>query len=177
MKSKREKWEYRETVESLKEQIGAKNKDQRRRLDLDVSDCALSSWATGHTLSLLRRKLELAENGWKATFLALEDLDGNPVRAKRIRTRYGWRWMLVDEAGRSLGKFAPYMPKRESTLAKYGLREVEVEMLAYAKLEGSGTGTGGAVWVEVFPTEDDPRFEKQEVNDEGRIDCNQRRGP
>ena len=54
----------------------------------------------------------------------LADMDGVWVAAKAIPTRYGMKWGVLDGTGDNIVEWVPYMPKRSSTLAKYGYQEV-----------------------------------------------------
>lgn len=101
------------------------------------TDGFLSQWASGMMGNLYETCAQVAENGGKASFPALFDLEGNPVNARLIEGKYDWCWMLLDEQGHSTSKFAPHAPSRPSTLAKRGLMEKQVEADALVTLVGS----------------------------------------
>jgi hypothetical protein len=110
------------------------------------TDGALSQWAHSVNGQLERLKAELAEADGKWTFSHLHTLDGLPVKAKVIKTRFGSAWALLDEAGNFTGTFISE-GLRPATLAKKGFQMLDVELPAYAKLAGSGTGLAGALTV------------------------------
>lgn len=93
------------------------------------------------------RNAEIADNGGKAEFNALFDLDGNLVNAKVIRGNYGLCWALLDGdtygEGRIVGKFIGAFPKRLSTMSKKGYYEGTVRRDAYATIAGGGKGLAG----------------------------------
>lgn len=145
--------EIREIIAAHESRVDARHENARRIGDDDACHLGLSAWGEGLTATLLERELELSERGWTASFPRLADLEGNEIPARVIDSRFGRCWMLLDEKGESTGTFAPYRPKRPSTLERRGYREIEVERPAFARLEGDGRGLSGRVWVEIVERE------------------------
>lgn len=63
------------------------------------TDGFMSQWAADKVAQDYDRLATLAENGGKAHFLALTDLDGNLLDAKYVETRYGWSWAVRNPDG------------------------------------------------------------------------------
>lgn len=98
---------------------------------LDLEDCALSSWADGqmqryHSLAiaLLENGKVLGTNGPAAEKLILWDTKANEeVDAQTIRTQYGTCWLLDDDpAGKFGRRFIP-IGKRSRVQKQLGLEE------------------------------------------------------
>ena len=85
------------------------------------TDGFLSQWANDITARRHELDALIAEQDGTYTFkgIRLEQLDGTPVDARMVETRYGMRWR-VD----STDEWLPVQPKRVETLAKRGYREV-----------------------------------------------------
>lgn len=110
------------------------------------TDGFLSQWASGLSAQVHRANAKVAEAGGMGLFgrTKLVTLDGEETDARAVETRFGTRWRLD-----STDEWLAYKPKRESTLAKRGYREVEVTEVAPAKARiiGTGTGLSGRAWV------------------------------
>lgn len=132
---------------------------QHRRADekLDPTDCALSTWAEGHAMRLLRTQLSLAWQEWMAWFPHLEDQRGCHVPAKLIVGRYGLVWSLMDSAGRFMGKFISAKP---GSYRSHGVRVGWTLSPAHAALASPRGATGPAnnIWVEVRRDSDEMSF-------------------
>jgi hypothetical protein len=109
------------------------------------TDGALSQWAHGLNEGKEHLAAQIADNGGVWEFDGLFDLDGNLVPAKEIETRYGWSWMLLDEAGRCDGWFNESKAKKDETRirnnAKKGFYVGRVRVPAYAALAGGNVCT------------------------------------
>jgi hypothetical protein len=86
------------------------------------TDGALSQWASGISRDKYMLMAQLADNGWISTFRCLFTLDGQWVPSVEIEGKWGLRWMVLDESGKTL-EFVPYHPARRSTLANRGYTE------------------------------------------------------
>lgn len=132
----------------------AKNcyKAEQESFDRCDTDGFLSQWADRCTAKVYNALAVLAENNGKAFFTKLADLEtGEEINAKVINSRYGACWMILDSEGNATGEFAPYKPARESTLAKRGYKEIEVERYAVVAERCS---EGGAFWTVYLETND-----------------------
>jgi len=116
------------------------------------TDGFMSQWASGVNAQKARLAADIAEQGGTWEFPALFDLDGNPVPAKLIETRYGWAWALLDPentSGRFLGFFnesyARDEKRRVATNARKGYYVGTVRVPAFAKLAGGNVCTVTAV--------------------------------
>ena len=114
------------------------------------TDGCLSQWAHDQNARIYQALAALADNGGKATFDYLADLDGNIVNAKVIPGKFGSCWMILDENGQATGEFAPWNPARASTLAKRGYKEIEVEREAVIM---TSSGGGYSLNVYAYPAE------------------------
>lgn len=111
--------------------------DQVRRLDCDVEDVALSSWASSQMIgfeAFAIRALELgAKNGIDGPAVEVPILryvsDKVAVAARIVLTKYGLRWHVdgaMDQA--EIGK--EWLPTNEKSLAKLGLYQSSVVLPA-----------------------------------------------
>lgn len=120
------------------------------------TDGFLSQWANNLAGTRHLLEAELAEKNGKSEFLALFDLEGNPVPAKLISTRYGTAWLLLasdDPCGDTKGivgnPTARKPERRAATLARKGYRVGFVNARArVGTIGGNGTGLSGAVSVQ-----------------------------
>jgi hypothetical protein len=117
------------TLEWHKAEIERNKEDNMRRLDYDVSDCALSSWASSQMISFHHKAIEALtlglENGstepmWYVTKLFL---NGEPVKAKVVESRFGQCWCLETPVGGR--KFVP-MGENSRVQKSLGLKEDKV---------------------------------------------------
>jgi len=118
-----------------------------------------SQAASGLNAQLNRRLATIADNGGKAEFLALLDLDGNIVPAKLIKGNYGQSFGVFEsfedmKNGRVIQWVNPFV-KRRSTLANKGYKLGMVEAPAHACHAGGGKGMAGiaSVYVHTFMME------------------------
>ena len=90
----------------------------------------MSQWASGMNAAKARAEARIAEAGgqWRFERTVLETLEGEATDGRMCNTRYGQRWRLD-----STDQWLPFMPARESTLAKKGYRERIIEETAPAK--------------------------------------------
>ena len=109
------------------------------------TDGALSQWASGVTARLHDLQARIVERGGLYEFPALFTTDGDWVPAKVIDGQYGPCWMILDTDGNATGEFAPYRPKRATTLTKRGYREGRV--LRPAKADTADRGSIVSVYV------------------------------
>lgn len=116
----------------------AVERNTRRDADqLDVEDCALSHFADQWGSMLNEAKARLVENDFQHEFTALFDLEGNEVKAKMVKTRFGYRWMVMDENGDAVEWLPlPSSDRQHKNLEKKGYREGTVKRTAWVKLEG-----------------------------------------
>ncbi|RPE39801.1 hypothetical protein EDD90_2819 [Streptomyces sp. Ag109_O5-1] len=110
------------------------------------TDGALSQWSHGLNEGKQHLAAQIAENGGMWEFDGLFDLDGNLVPAKEIETRFGYAWLLLDDNGRSTGRFfneskAKSEERRIAAHAKRGFYVGRVRVPAYAALAGGGVCT------------------------------------
>jgi hypothetical protein len=143
-------------VKTLREEARAAELSAQESFERCDTDGFLSQWASGLTAQLKRRQADLLEEGGKAWFTTLADLDGNWVPSKLVDTRYGTRWVLLDANGRFIqGSWMGAFPRRRSTMTRKGFREVQGLWPAVAKMQGSGTGLSGTAWVATVKAADD----------------------
>ena len=84
---------------------------------------------------------EVAERGGVWTFLQLADLDGNPLDAKEVQTRYGYSWMITHADGK-VSWFSESQAsngaRRAAANARKGYKFLDVEMEAVVITTGNG---------------------------------------
>jgi hypothetical protein len=118
--------------EQLKAEAAQHEQDAHESFERCDTDGFLSQWASGMMASLKRAQARIEEQGGRAIFtrVRLAKLDSSEIvrEAKLIETRFGRRWRID-----STDEWLPYQPKRESTLAKSGYRELTEYQLAPAK--------------------------------------------
>jgi len=127
------------TAEDYMNMASGKYRQAEESFERCDTDGYLSQWASSIMANVYRHLADLAENGGKAEFLALADLEGNEVSAKVINGRYGPCWAIMDGSGNFTGKFVNYRPARESTLRKKGYQEIYVERKAAVQTYGDLT--------------------------------------
>jgi hypothetical protein len=144
------------TATRLRDEAAALDAATAASFDRCDTDGFVTHWANDLNASLKRAKASIIEAGGVATFPALVDADtGEWVPSKLINGKYGTCWAILGPDGKFTGKFVTAFPKRESTMLRKGFRETEGVWPADARLDGSGTGLSGNVWVATFKTCDD----------------------
>jgi hypothetical protein len=115
------------------------------------TDGFLSQWGSQQMGALERRQADIAAAGgvWTFSRLQLVTAAGEATDARLVETRYGAKWRLD-----STDQWLPVQPKRESTLAKHGYREVTETEVAPAKAihwaPAGARGLSGATSVQVI---------------------------
>jgi hypothetical protein len=133
------------TPDELRAQARQHDQDAYDSFERCDTDGALSQWASGINAQRLRLQADIVERGGVSCFLTLFTLDGRFQPAKPIETRYGWRWMLLDDEGKRTGEFLPYLPARRDTLAKRGYLEGHAYFPAKADCVGGKSITSVSV--------------------------------
>ena len=171
------------TAAELRAEASQREQDARDSFERCDTDGALSQWASGIGAQRLRLQADIVDQGGVARFLTLFTLDGRFQPAKAIQTRYGMRWMILDENGNRTGDFAPYLPKRRDTLAKRGYLEGYAYFPAKADYrEGrGGLVTVSVVTVKTVPEHEHPveietvdRWETKETDFQTCVECGRR---
>jgi hypothetical protein len=128
------------------------------------TDGFLSQWGNGLMAQQRRMEATLAEAGGVAAFPQLTDLDGTPVPAKLVETRFGTKFAVFATAadvtkhhGDVLAWVDPFV--RAKTLAKKGLVLVHVLAPARVVMSGGGRGTSGAMNVRPVRVRTDGGFD------------------
>lgn len=129
-----------EDYERMAREVAARNGEMLERNGGDLDDCFVSAACNDVMVRVYKMLAELVREGGKHYFIVLKTLDGQPVKAKVIRNRYGKTvWMIQDENDQATG-FAPYLPARSETLARKGYMEVEEALPAAVRLVANGRG-------------------------------------
>lgn len=143
-----------ELLQQLLKSIGRDQQLQVDRLDKDVEDVALSTWATGWTLRENEAKINILKNGGMAKFYTTElcYLDGSPTGAKLCNTKFGRSYRLETDEG--VKWINPDV--KPTTLEKKGFKLVEYAEIkpAWVKLDGDGKGMAGmfSVYLKTYPS-------------------------
>lgn len=135
--------------------------------------CDTDGFASQHVHGLSAEKSDLAaqiaENGSRAAFPALFDLDGNLVAAKLVRVpdRYSYgqpvaKWVvLTDDDPRSRATaWITAFPARRSTMVRKGYTEGTVLAPAKADFAGGGKGMAGIANVRAVAVRTDGGFSR-----------------
>jgi hypothetical protein len=149
-----------ETIDYHTAEIEAHKARNMERLDRDVSDVALSTWASdsmmrAHAVAIEALKLG-AENGIDGPAGLFPRLmqNGREVAAKIVDGQYGRVWLLSDiEAGLFGRRFIP-CGANSRIQKQLGLRETEIVAPAKRYL-GSASGNWLGAHVSYFPLEAD----------------------
>ncbi len=140
---------------------------QRRKDSLDSFDRSdtdgFATQAAGDLMSSVHQaQAEICDNGGKIEVDALFDRDGNMIPAKRLQTRYGMSWALLendDPNSEITGWFneseAQDDTRRVATNAKKGFFVGKVRAPGNARLGGGGHGFSGmaSVYVQTYRTD------------------------
>lgn len=156
------------TSDQLQAEAAQHTQDAAESFERCDTDGFMSQWASGMMAEEKRLQASIQDNGGKAEFLALFDLNGNLVPAKYIETRYGWAWGILadtDPDSRFIGWFNP---SRASTAKralandrKKGYQVGYALAPAKAKLQG-----GNITSVRAMPYRTDGGFsENAEITD------------
>lgn len=142
---------YIAQAEALEAKAHASRVSAQESFDRCDTDGYLTQWASSLSADLALAKAELLREGKTSLFTGLYEGDRR-VAARKIQTAFGSRWLLADnEAERFGSRFLP-VGKTSRKQRALGLREAIERRPAWAKLTSDGTGLGGNVWVDVFPT-------------------------
>ena len=139
------------TAEQYRAEAAAHRQEAADSFERCDTDGFLSQWASGINAQEADAKAKLAEAGGIATFkrTILLTLEGEVTDARRVETRFGTKWRLD-----STDQWLAYMPERESTLAKKGYKEVDIEVVAPARVKlwapPGARGLAGATSVRVI---------------------------
>lgn len=103
------------TAAQLREYAQSCRTESARSFERSDTDGFLSQKANDVTASVYELQATIVENGGRALFLALYDLDGNVVPAIYEEGQYGYQWKLLDPhatgSSRVLGWFSPSKAK------------------------------------------------------------------
>jgi hypothetical protein len=139
------------TIEQIRAHIAAHRAEETRRAEqqLDASDCALSSWASGSTIRVKEVEMELALHDWMAWFPTLLDAaTGLRVTAKQINGKFGLCWMIKEPNG-----VATFVGTGERAMANKGFAGGWEQCEAHAKFKCNFVGDAG--WVDIVRDSDD----------------------
>lgn len=163
----------RESPKYYRELSGEQHKRAEDSFERCDTDGFVTQASNGLMGRLYSRAAEIAENGG-SEFTRLATLDGELLDAKCIDGKFGLCWLIEDE--RCDLRFAPYAPKRESTLAKRGLKEVEefVEAKYVAVAHRSPKGARGfsgmsSVYISVEDARDWADIEHDTYGSKGHV--------
>lgn len=129
-----------EDYERMARETATRKGEMLERNGGDLDDCFVSAACNDVMVHVYKMLATLVREGGKAYFYVLKTLDGEPVRAKVVRNRYGKLvWMVLDENDQAIG-FAPYLPAHSKTLARRGYKEVQEALPAAVRLVANGRG-------------------------------------
>ncbi|GAA3173274.1 hypothetical protein [Nonomuraea salmonea] len=161
-------------ADELRAQAAAHEREAEASFERCDTDGFLSQWASRMVAQEERLQADIEENGGKAMFLALFDLDGNLLPAILRPSRYYGRpdyWTIYaddDCRGRAVAFFTPSQAKNgrkaRATDARKGYYVGYVMAPAKAELRGSN-----AACVSAVPVRTGPEFSRDvEIIDNGQ---------
>ena len=155
-----------QTPETLRAEAAAAEQAAHDSFERCDTDGFLTQWAHGLTAREKRAQARIAENGGKAEFPALFTLDGTPVPARLVTTRYGTKFAVFATAADAAAHGAPVVAwinpfVKPATLAKKGYVVQQVLAPAKATLRGApgARGLAGATTVQVVVVRTDGGFD------------------
>jgi hypothetical protein len=160
---------YRSDADLHRADAQAHRDEAAASFDRCDTDGFVSQWASGLSARQADLAAEIADNGGRAEFPALFDLDGNLVAAKLVyvNDRYSYgskvaKWaVLADDDPRSAAvQWIKAFPVRRSTMVRKGYTEGTVLAPAKADLGGGGTGLAGALTVREVAVRTDGGFSR-----------------
>lgn len=90
-------------------------------------------------------KIEFANSDGCVETTVLFDLEGNWTPAKRVESKYGYSWLVLDANGRSTGIFVPMHSVKRETQAKRGFVEGRGRVPAEVAMWGGFAPRAGIV--------------------------------
>lgn len=117
------------------------------------TDGFLSQWASRLTAQQKRLEAQLIENGGVTTMLGPVTADGQPVRFRDVQTRYGRKWLVLDDNDDAIAWLDPHAVNL-STYRKKGYSLGRYEVKGIAKVVGSHATNCQAVIVNYYSTTD-----------------------
>lgn len=153
------------TSEVLRAEAAAADAEAAASFERCDTDGFVSQWASGLTAQQRRMEADLADNGGLAEFPQLTTLDGTPVPAKLVNTRYGTKFVVFAKASDVtdynalvLAWIDPFVQPK--TLAKKGYALVHVLAPAKVVMHGNGgRGLSGATSVRPILVRTDGGFD------------------
>lgn len=147
-----------QAVADLLAAAAANDKAAADSFDRCDTDGFLSQWASGLVAQEQRREAQIVADGGKALFPALFTLDGTPVPARLVQTRYGTKFAVfandidaVTHGANIVAWVDPFVA--DKTLARKGYKVADVWAPAKATLAGRGHGLSGSAWVVTVRTD------------------------
>lgn len=107
------------------------------------TDGFVSQWANGLTAQQKRLEANLIENGGTTEIVGPVTADGEPVRWKVVDTRYGTRWLVLDDNDDAVD-WLDVTVKNFATLRRKGYSLGQYRVKGIAEIVGGGRGLAGA---------------------------------
>jgi len=149
------------TIEFHQNRIERDTAKNVERLDFDVSDVGLSSWASSQMIDFDRLAIRLLENGAELGIdgpaarreILVDAETGRVVSKHRIYNQWGSSWLLNDDDAERFGRrFIPYGSMSRIQI-KHGLKQTETIEPCSRFVRSRCAGVG-------LPVSFSPRFDK-----------------
>lgn len=135
------------TADQWREEARARYQRSAESFERSDTDGFLTQWAADTMAGKYDLQAQIAENGGRATFPALFDLDDDPVAAKLIETQYGMAWGLLSDPDDTDSEFTGFVnpsraqdpARRAANMAKKGYQVKTVMAPATAALSNGLT--------------------------------------
>lgn len=141
------------TADNLRAEAAKHDKEAYDSFERCDTDGFLSQWASGLTASKKRLEADLIEAGGVITIVGPVTTDGEPVRFKNVDTRYGRKWLVLDDNDDAVAWLDPGTVNL-STYRKKGYSLGRYEVKGIAKIVGSHATNCVALTTPWFATTD-----------------------
>jgi len=153
------------TPDQLRAKATQKDQEAYDSFERCDADGFMSQWASGLSAQQLRLEAEIQEDGGRATFPALFDLNGNLVAAKYVDTRHGYAWGILASDDPS-DRFVSWFNPSAASDAKRARRNDSIKgyYVGYVKAPAKAELRGGnAATVMAMPVRTDGGFSRDVV--------------
>lgn len=124
------------TPAQLRAEAAQHDQDAHDSFERCDTDGFLSQWASGLTAQQKRLAADLVEAGGVTRILGPVTLDGEPVRWRMVNTKFGYKWLVLDDHDDAVAWLNPFAVNT-ATLRKKGYNLGEYEVPAKADIVGT----------------------------------------
>ena len=148
-----EKMHARKDADKLRAEAAQHDRDAYESFERCDTDGFMSQWASGLTASKKRLEANLIENGGVTDLVGPVTVDGEPVRFRTVDTRYGRKWLVLDDNDDAVAWLDP-SAVRMDTYRKKGYTLGQYQVTGIAKIVGNNAANCAAAIVPWYATTD-----------------------